>query len=127
MANILNEKTKKLGLSHNKIHNLSDLEKDKFNLKGVEKLSLNDNLIEDIKVFQKEDVFPLLKKLNLCNNRINYALKDSQQTLEKLKERLVELKYKTFSPYSLITNYSSNLTRIEDIEFLNERFKLKNS
>ena len=44
-----------------------------------------------------EDVFPNLKKLNLRNNRINFELKDTKQTLEKLKERLIELKYNTES------------------------------
>ena len=130
VANLCTAKTKKLGLSHNKIHNIIVPEQDKLKLKSVEQLSLNDNLIEDIKVLQMEDVFPNLKKLNLCNNRINFALKDTIQTLEKLKERLIELKYNTESynntPYSMITTYSSNLTKIEDIEFLNERFKLKN-
>ena len=82
-------------------------------LKNVEILSLNDTLIEDIIVLQMEDVFPNLKKLNLRNNRINFELKDTKQTLEKLKERLIELKYNTESykntPYSMITTYSSNL------------------
>ena len=130
LANICNAKTEKLDISFNKINNISILGQDKFNLKGVKKLLLNDNLIEDIEVFKMEDVFPNLKKLNLCNNRINYGLKDTQQILEKLKERLIELKYKNYSnydtPYSMITINSSNLTNIEDIEFLNERFKLKN-
>jgi hypothetical protein len=130
VANLCTAKTKKLGLSFNKLNNIKVLEEDRFNLKGIEKLSLNDNLIEDIGVLAMEDVFPNLKKLNLCNNRINFALKDTQQTLEKLKERLLELNYNNFSnnntPDSMISNYSSNLTKIEDIEFLNERFKLKN-
>jgi Leucine-rich repeat (LRR) protein len=127
---LCNKNTKKLDLSFNKLNNISPLGQQNFNLKGVRKLLLNDNLIEDIGVFQMEDVFPNLKKLNLCNNRINFALKDTQQTLEKLKERLLELNYNNFSnnntPDSMISNYSSNLTKIEDIEFLNERFKLKN-
>lgn len=130
LANLCNAKTKKVGLSFNKINNISVLEENKFNLKSVEKLSLNNNNIEDIKVLQMEDVFPNLKKLNLLNNKINFELKDTKRTLEKLKERLIELKYNTESykntPYSMITTYSSNLTKIEDIEFLNKRFKLKN-
>ena len=106
-------KNKKVGLSFNKINNISVLEENKFNLKSVEKLSLNNNNIEDIKVLQMEDVFPNLKKLNLLNNKINFELKDTKRTLEKLKERLIELKYNTESykntPYSMITTYSSNL------------------
>ena len=130
LAKLCTEKTKKLGLSFNKLNDINVLKENRFNLKGVEKLSLNNNNIEDIGIFQMEDVFPNLKRLNLCSNRINLYLKDTQQTLEKLKERLIELKYKDNSykttPYSKITSYSSNLTKIEDIEFLNERFKLKN-
>ena len=130
LANICNKKTKKLNLGFNKITNISVLEEDKFNLKGIEKLSLNDNLIEDIGVFKKNDIFPKLKKLNICNNNINFGLKDVQQILDNLKERLIELKYKNYSyndnTYSMVTKYSSLLNKIEDIEFLNERFRLKN-
>ena len=128
LANICNKNTKKLDLSFNKLSNISKFNDEKCDLKGLNDLYLNNNLIEDISVFANKEIFPQLKKLNLCNNRINYGLKDTQRVLEDLKARLIKLKYKNSNniPYYVVANYSSVLTKAEDIEFLNERFKLKN-
>ena len=131
LAKLCNKKTKKLDLSFNKINNINVLSNDKFNLKGLTDLHLNDNLIEDIGVFGMKDVFPQLKKLDISNNRFNLGIKDTGRILEELKEKLIKLKYKKDNinyniSNQIITNYSSVLTEIEDIEFLNERFKLKN-
>lgn len=114
--------TKKLDLSFNSIEKINSLDK----LKQLESLRINNNLIEDISVFTMKEAFPQLKKLDIRNNRLNFQLKDVQRDLEKLKEKLLVLKYKNNISYNTITNYSSVLTRKEDIEFLNERFKLKN-
>lgn len=130
LANLCSKKSKKLDLSYNKIENISVLSDNKFNLKGINKLLLNNNLIEDISVFGIEDVFPQLKKLNISNNRIKYELEDTKKTLKELKEKLISLRYDDFNysdnEYFLISNYSSVLTDKENIEFLNDRFKLKN-
>ena len=124
----ISSKLKRLDLSINKILDISPLGKEDNNLKELIDLRLNDNLIEDISVLTMKEAFPQLKKLDISNNRLNFNIKDVQRDLEILKEKLINFKYMSMSTfyYNMITNYSSILTTDEDLELLNERFKLKN-
>ena len=126
LKKLANKKTKKIDISFNKITNLTPLKDESNNLKGLEEFYLNDNLIEDISIFKNENLFPQLKILNVCNNRINLELEDTKKILEELKSKLIIFKYKNIDNYYLVTHFSSVLTNKEDIDFLNERFKKSN-
>ena len=129
LGNMNSRKFKKIDLAFNSITNITTLGSEKCDLKNLNKLTLNNNLIEDISVFTMKEAFPQLKKLDISNNRLNLGLNNIQKDLEYLKEKLLVLKYKSGSgsnDYYMIANYSSVLTQKEDIEFLNERFRLKN-
>ena len=120
---ITTQKTKKIDLGYNEIYDINPLADENNNLKGLKELYLNNNKIEDISVFKMENIFPELKILNICNNRINFELKDTQQLLDKLKSKLILFKYKNLDSSYFVTSFSSVLTDKQDIDFLNERFK----
>ena len=69
---ITTQKTKKIDLGYNEIYKINGLADENNNLKGLKELYLNNNMIDDISVFKMENLFPQLKILNICNNRINY-------------------------------------------------------
>ena len=123
LVNLANKKIRKIDLSFNTINDLTPLKDVNCDLEGVKELYVNDNEIEDISVFGMKDLFPQLKILNICNNRIKFELNDTKQLLEELSDRLLIFKYKDIDNNYLVRNFSSVLTNEEDIDFLNERFK----
>ena len=122
----ISSKAKKIDLSINKILDLTPLGEKKGNFNELNELRLNDNIIEDISVLTMKEAFPHLEKLDISNNRLKFNIIDVQRDLEILQNKLIKFKYMNTINYSTVTNYSSVLTSDEDIELLNERFKLKN-
>ena len=127
LVRLCNKKITKIDLSFNNITGLNSMKDPNCDLGGLQKLYLNNNKIEDISIFGMKDIFPQLKVLNICNNRINFDLKETQKLLETIKDRLLIFKYKDINNLYFIINFSSVLTKKEDIDFLNERFKKINN